>query len=51
VVDPDNIASRRVAIRNGFQEIGVRNGRVLHIKDADLPPNKALRPTRVDACG
>ena len=51
VVDPDNIASRRVTIRNGFQEIGVRNGRVLHIKDADLPPNKAVRPTCVDACG
>ena len=49
VVDPDNIASRRVAIRNGFREIGVRNGRVLYIKDADLPPNKTRHMTRVDA--
>jgi RimJ/RimL family protein N-acetyltransferase len=39
VVDPDNIASRRVAIRNGFREIGVRNGRTLHRKEADLPPD------------
>ena len=32
VTDPDNIGSRRVALRNGFSEIGARDGRVLHIK-------------------
>ena len=29
--DPDNIASHRVAIRNGFREIGLRAGRVLYV--------------------
>ena len=33
VVDPDNIASRRVATRNGFREAGTRDGRILHVKD------------------
>lgn len=32
--DPDNVASRRVAIRNGFREVGVRDGRVLHVLEA-----------------
>jgi RimJ/RimL family protein N-acetyltransferase len=36
-VDPDNIASRRVAMRNGFQETGMRNGRILHVRDMSLP--------------
>jgi RimJ/RimL family protein N-acetyltransferase len=31
VADPDNVASRRIAIRNGFEEAGVRAGRVLHV--------------------
>jgi len=35
VVDPDNIASRRVAIRNGFREVGIRDGWILHVKDMD----------------
>ena len=33
VVDPDNVASRRVATRNGFREAGTREGRILHVKD------------------
>ncbi|HEV3050765.1 MAG TPA: GNAT family N-acetyltransferase [Longimicrobium sp.] len=32
--DHDNLASRRVAIRSGFREVGVRDGRVLHVLDA-----------------
>src|SRR5438067_2502574 len=32
VVDPDNVASRRAALRNGFQETGMRNGRILHVR-------------------
>ena len=31
LVDPDNWPSRRVAVRNGFREIGGREGRVLYI--------------------
>jgi RimJ/RimL family protein N-acetyltransferase len=31
VADPDNVASRRVAVHNGFSECGVRAGRVMHI--------------------
>ncbi len=33
VTDPDNIASRRVALRNGFEEVGWRDGQVLHVLD------------------
>jgi len=33
VVDPDNLPSRRVATRNGFQEVGRRNGRILYVRD------------------
>lgn len=29
---PDNTASRRVALRSGFQEIGLRDGEVLHTR-------------------
>jgi RimJ/RimL family protein N-acetyltransferase len=29
--DPENTASHRVAIRSGFQEIGLREGLVLHV--------------------
>lgn len=29
IADPDNIPSRHVATRNEFQEIGMRNGRLL----------------------
>lgn len=32
--DPDNLASRRVALRSGFREAGVRDGRVLHVLEA-----------------
>jgi RimJ/RimL family protein N-acetyltransferase len=35
VVDPDNAPSRRVALRNGFREVGARDGRILHVADAD----------------
>jgi RimJ/RimL family protein N-acetyltransferase len=30
LTDPDNTGSRRVALRNAFVEIGMRDGRVLH---------------------
>lgn len=32
--DVDNVTSRRIAIRNGFREVGVSDGRVLHIREA-----------------
>jgi RimJ/RimL family protein N-acetyltransferase len=34
VTDADNVFSRRVAIRNGFEERGIRDGRVLHVREA-----------------
>jgi len=34
LADPDNIASRRVALRNGFRVAGLRDGRVLHCLEA-----------------
>jgi RimJ/RimL family protein N-acetyltransferase len=34
VTDPDHGASRRVALRNGFQETGVRGDRILYIRDS-----------------
>lgn len=34
LTDPDNAPSRRVAVRNGFREAGVRDGRILYIADA-----------------
>jgi RimJ/RimL family protein N-acetyltransferase len=33
LTDPDNTASRRVAVRNGFRECGVCEGRVRHINE------------------
>ena len=33
--DLDNLGSRRVAVRNGFREVGVRDGRMLHVLEAD----------------
>jgi RimJ/RimL family protein N-acetyltransferase len=33
LADPDNGSSRRVALRNGFREAGLRDRRVLHIKE------------------
>src|SRR5205823_8754712 len=46
VVDTDNVASRRVALRNGFQETGRRNGRILHVRDISVlgtdPPNDSI---------
>jgi len=33
VTDPDNIASRRIALGNGFEEVGLRDGQVLHVRD------------------
>lgn len=35
LTDPDNIGARRVAVRNGFKEVGEREGRVLHIREVD----------------
>lgn len=39
--DPDNIASRRVAIRIGSQEAGTREGRVLHLLEAAERANRS----------
>ena len=33
VTDADNVFSRRVAIRNGFDERGIRDGRVLYVRE------------------
>jgi RimJ/RimL family protein N-acetyltransferase len=30
VADPDNIPSRQMAARNGFEEIGEQDGRILY---------------------
>ncbi len=35
LTDPDNVGSRRVALRNGFKEVGVREGRVLYVIEVD----------------
>ncbi len=35
LADPDNGPSRRVAVRNGFTEAGIRDGRVLYVADAE----------------
>ena len=35
LADPNNTPPRRVALRNGFSEVGVLDGRILHIADAD----------------
>jgi RimJ/RimL family protein N-acetyltransferase len=46
VVDPDDFASRRVAMHNGFRAAGMRTDRILHVKDMSIlpvdPPNKAI---------
>jgi ribosomal-protein-alanine N-acetyltransferase len=34
LVDPDNVASRRVIARAGFREAGVRDGRILYVHEA-----------------
>lgn len=34
LADPDNAASCRVAIRNGFRVLGTHDGRVLHVLEA-----------------
>lgn len=53
VVDPDNVPSRRVAMRNGFQEAGMRHGRILYVRDSSVPgtdpPNEAIHATCEDA--
>jgi RimJ/RimL family protein N-acetyltransferase len=35
VTDPDNVGSRRAAVRNGFKEVGMRQGRILHVIEVD----------------
>lgn len=35
LADPDNLASRRVALRNGFRVAGLRDGRILHLLEAE----------------
>ena len=37
VVDADNIASRKVATRNGFREAGERDGRILYTAKNESP--------------
>ena len=34
VTAPDNLGSRRAALHNGFQEVGEREGQVLHLLEA-----------------
>ena len=34
LTDPDNVGSREVAARNGFKEVGTRDGRILYTVDA-----------------
>jgi RimJ/RimL family protein N-acetyltransferase len=42
LVDADNVASRRVAVRNGFCEAGIEDGRVCYILEStDEPPDSA----------
>ena len=52
VIDPDNVASRCVAMRNEFREVGIRDGRILHVKDMNVlridPPNKTIHATCED---
>jgi RimJ/RimL family protein N-acetyltransferase len=43
LTDADNVGSRKVAIRNGFKEAGVRNGRVLHVLDAKTVANRGVK--------
>ena len=45
VVDPDNVASRRVATRNGFREVGIHERRILHVKDISA---MTLRPATIE---
>ncbi len=37
LADPHNGPSRRVAVRNGLTEAGIRDGRVLYVADAEPP--------------
>jgi RimJ/RimL family protein N-acetyltransferase len=34
LTDPDNVRSRGVAVRNGFREIGIKDGRILHVRES-----------------
>jgi RimJ/RimL family protein N-acetyltransferase len=43
LTDPDNLSSRKVAARNGFRKVGVRDGRVLHILDAKAVAIRSVR--------
>lgn len=42
-VAPDNTASRRVALRNGFQERGLRDSEVLYTRRREIPDNFFVR--------
>jgi RimJ/RimL family protein N-acetyltransferase len=45
LVDADNVASRRVAIGNGFREVGMQDGRVCYIfESTEQPPAPASLP-------
>jgi RimJ/RimL family protein N-acetyltransferase len=42
LTDPDNARSRAVANRNGFRVAGIRDGRVLHVLEAEWLTNRAV---------
>lgn len=46
VVDPDNVASRRVATRNKFRQAGIRDGRILYVKDMNVRPSDPPKATQ-----
>lgn len=40
VVDPDNIPSRRIAERHGFEEVGLKDGKVLYTLELRTHPKR-----------
>jgi RimJ/RimL family protein N-acetyltransferase len=46
LTDPDNFGSRKVAARNGFKRVGVRDGRVLHVLDAKPVADRSVNGGR-----
>ena len=43
LVDPDNDSSRKVVLRNAFEEVGARYSRVLYVLDRPVAPNPSDR--------
>jgi RimJ/RimL family protein N-acetyltransferase len=47
IVDPENIASRRVAVRNAFKDMGERDGKILYLLElAPAAPEPERREGR-----